>query len=190
MSADISAEAWTAQPGIAGGAEDWHVLGSDAQCQVSVELKNKGLRRSKPEHWAQMQCYMGWAAWTGPVLAACKDADELYAERVRADPLAFVELVEGRRIIHAAEPPKQINNDPALVGVRSFAIIAPACRRESAPGITLPHLCSSTPLRRRVALRPLVGRDSAGSATMFATAHRFIPSVLLADRSDLTPEGL
>lgn len=58
------------------------------------KLKANGVRRAKPEHWAQMQIYMAglklqWAFY----IAVCKDDDNIHTERVPFDEVASEELI-------------------------------------------------------------------------------------------------
>lgn len=71
-----------------------------------ARLLEKGVKGSKPEHYAQMQAYMlGMDLECAFYLAVNKDTDELYAERVRFDRAFAEQLVaKGKSIIDAAEP--------------------------------------------------------------------------------------
>lgn len=75
----------------------------------------EGVRKTKFEHYVQMQLYMGkmglpWALY----LAVNKNDDELYAELVEYD-LAICEAFTRRAadVIRAIDPPAKISNDPA-----------------------------------------------------------------------------
>lgn len=182
-----------AATGLPEAPKTWHVLEFKTHNLRSFgELKNKGVRESKPEHWAQMQCYMGWSGMDRALyLAVCKDNDELYAERIEADPLAFIELVEkARRIIRAAEPPQRISNDPAW-WVCKMCDHRAACHGESAPAATCRTCAHSTPIPGGEwncgHWQDAIPLDAQREG---CEAHRFIPSVLaFAEPIDATPEG-
>jgi hypothetical protein len=49
-------------------------------------LEKKGVKVSKPMHWAQMQVYMlGTKIERALYVAVCKDDDRIYTERVKYD---------------------------------------------------------------------------------------------------------
>lgn len=179
--------------GIPEAPKTWHVLEFKTHNVKSfADLVAKGVREAKPEHWAQVQCYMGWSGMDRALyLAVCKNTDELYSERIEADPLAFIELVEkARRIINANEPPARLSNDPAW-WVCKMCDHHAACHGESAPAATCRTCAQST---------PVTGgqwhcgqwQDAIPLDAQFAGCdeHRFIPSVLaFAEPIDATPEG-
>lgn len=69
-----------------------------------VDLVAKGVQRSKPQHYAQMQIYMRLTGMTRAMyLAVNKDNDDLYVERVEVDgDFADRLLAKAGRIIFAA----------------------------------------------------------------------------------------
>lgn len=81
-----------------------------------ASLARDGVQKSKPEHYAQVQVYMRLADLTRTqYLAANKDTDELYAERIHADTDAGDRLLaKAERIITAAEPLPRISEDAAF----------------------------------------------------------------------------
>jgi len=78
------------------------------------DLLGKGVRESKPMHWAQMQVYMhGTGIHRALYVAVCKDDDRIYTERVHYDNSAAEKLVErGRQIAQADRMPEPISSDP------------------------------------------------------------------------------
>ncbi|MFM2054709.1 MAG: hypothetical protein RL456_2746 [Pseudomonadota bacterium] len=101
--------------GILEAPKTWHVCEFKTHGAKSfATLKANGLAKAKPEHAAQMQCYMHWSELTRAFyLAVCKDTDELYSERLRYDTAAATALIErARRIIQASEPPARISERP------------------------------------------------------------------------------
>lgn len=96
--------------------ETWHVVEMKTHNAKSFkDLTAKGVQESKPQHWCQMQVYMALSGMDRALyLAVCKDNDELYSERISADPAAAKSLLErAEQIIFADEPPARISNDPA-----------------------------------------------------------------------------
>jgi hypothetical protein len=101
--------------GIPEAPRTWHVLEYKTHNAKSfAALKKKGLKESKPEHYAQMMIYMHLTKMQRALyLAVNKDTDEIYAERVRYDkPEAEVLMEKARRIIVASEPPDRIGGRP------------------------------------------------------------------------------
>ncbi len=97
--------------GIPEAPATWHVLEFKTHNAKSfAKLKKEGVRASKPMHYAQMMVYMGHTGMSRALyLAANKDTDELYAERIRYDAAEFRRLMDrAERIIRAQQPPERI----------------------------------------------------------------------------------
>lgn len=79
------------------------------------DLTAKGVRESKPQHWAQMQCYMhGSKIDRALYVAVCKDNDHIYTERVRYDEAAAINLINrGTRITTSDRIPEPLSADPS-----------------------------------------------------------------------------
>lgn len=73
-----------------------------------ADLTKHGVEKSKPMHWAQMQCYMyGTDIDRALYVAVCKDDDSIYTERVRLDKAKAEALIErGQRIATADGMPE------------------------------------------------------------------------------------
>ena len=79
------------------------------------DLVKKGVKDSKPMHWAQMQAYMlGAEIDRALYVAVCKDDDRMYSERVKLDKERAQWLVErAQRIALSDETPPPISTDPS-----------------------------------------------------------------------------
>ena len=79
------------------------------------ELAAKGVEKSKPEHWVQMQVYMhGTGIERALYVAVCKDDDRIYSERIKHDQAAAEKAVErGRRIALSDRMPPPLSTDPS-----------------------------------------------------------------------------
>lgn len=87
----------------------WALLEMKTHSEESFKIVEKyGMQRSKPEHFGQMQLYMGYLKLTkGLYIAKCKNTDRLYIERVEFVPAAFEKLTaRGASIIGGHEQPK------------------------------------------------------------------------------------
>lgn len=78
------------------------------------DVQAKGVKASKPQHWAQMQVYM--AAFDldrALYYAVCKDSDEIYTERVERDNEAGKHYTDrAQRLIAAERMPEPLSADP------------------------------------------------------------------------------
>jgi hypothetical protein len=79
------------------------------------DMEAKGVEKSKPEHYAQMQVYMhGTGIDRALYVAVCKDNDRIYTERVRYNKEIAEKLVErGKRIALSERMPPPISTDPS-----------------------------------------------------------------------------
>lgn len=160
----------------------WHVCEFKTHNTKSFkDLASKGVQESKPQHWCQMQVYMALSGMDRALyLAACKDTDELHAERIHADPAAAKALLErAEQIIFAAEPPMRISNDPAWYQCK-MCDYSDTCHGTSAPLPTCRSCAHVTPERDGTwtcehnhlsALSVQAQKDGC-------QAHRYIPILL------------
>lgn len=91
----------------------WHVLEFKTHNNKSFnKLVKEGVKKSKPQHYAQMQTYMHLTGMKRALyLATNKDTDELYSERVKYDRVFCGDLLEkAKRIITSYEPPPRAFN--------------------------------------------------------------------------------
>lgn len=98
--------------GIPEAPKTWHVLEFKTHNTKSfANLKKEGVKKAKPQHFGQMQAYMGLTGMTRALyLAKDKDTDELYSERVEFDKAFFDSLMDkAKRIIESTAPPERIS---------------------------------------------------------------------------------
>ncbi len=101
--------------GLLEAPKTWHVLEFKTHSVKSfADVSARGVRESKPQHFAQMQIYMHLTSITRAMyLAVCKDTDDLYVERIEVDRDYAERLLEkARRVIEAASPPPGVSTDP------------------------------------------------------------------------------
>jgi len=102
--------------GFVEAPKTWHVLEFKTHNDKSfADLQKNGVQKAKPQHYAQMQVYMGLTGMERAFyLAVNKNTDELYSERVDFDPVEFAKLkARAERVINANEPPLRCSNDPS-----------------------------------------------------------------------------
>lgn len=101
----------------------WHVGEFKTHNAKSfAKLVKVGVKKAKPQHWRQMNTYMGWSIMeSGPngmrraaYFAVNKDTDDIYMERVEFDQATFdLDREKAKRVIEAVRPPQRINSDPS-----------------------------------------------------------------------------
>jgi hypothetical protein len=110
------------------------------------ELLAKGLQSAKPQHYAQVTCYMGYTGMDRAMYTCvCKETDEIFTEWVHFDPVEFAQLkARAERVIRAAEPPMKISNDPSWF-VCKFCSFHEHCHGDTAPAVNCRTCSHSTP---------------------------------------------
>jgi len=78
-------------------------------------IENK-VQKSKPQHFDQMQVYMGLMQIDRAMyLAVDKDTDDLYCEWVHFDSVRFEQLIDkAQSLINSAQPPTRLSQDPSF----------------------------------------------------------------------------
>lgn len=111
------------------------------------DMVKKGVREAKPEHYVQMNQYMGKLDLThAAYLMVCKDNDELHAEIVEFDQINYDRyLARAGLIIKAQEPPPRCNNNPSWFKCK-MCDYAPVCHSTKAPAINCRTCCHATPV--------------------------------------------
>ena len=95
--------------------KSWHILEIRTSNTSGFDrTRNKGVLESKPEHYAQMQCYMNWSGIDRAYyFVVCKETDEIYAERIHADKSYFDELLKiAMVVLWSTEAPPRIKENP------------------------------------------------------------------------------
>jgi len=104
------------ESGVPGAEKTRHIAEFKTHAKKSfVDMEKKGVKSSKPMHWAQMQIYMaGTRIKRALYLAVCKDDDKIYTERVKYDKDAAQTLLgRGKRITLADRMPDPLSTDPS-----------------------------------------------------------------------------
>ena len=133
--------------GLPEAPKTWHVCEMKTHNRKSFEeLVKLAVRKAKPQHWAQMQIYMGLTGMERAMyLAENKDTSEVYSERVEFDQVEFTRLVErARRIITSGTPPTRLSEDPAHWECKMCAFHA-QCHGEQLPEVNCRTCAHSTP---------------------------------------------
>jgi hypothetical protein len=172
--------------GLPEAPKTWHVLEYKTHGDKSfTELVKKTVQAAKPEHYAQMQVYMGYTGMERALyMAVNKNTDELYAERVDFDPVEFAKLkARAERVIRAAEPPLRVSNDPSWF-VCKMCDFHEHCHGEAAPAVNCRTCAHSTPEMNGDATWSCAARSGfngeipADVQRTGCFAHRYIPILL------------
>lgn len=100
--------------GILESPKTWHVLEFKTHNTKSFkELSEKGVKEAKPQHYAQIVCYMHLTGMTRALyIAVCKDNDDIYTERIHWNSDEGKALIaRAERIITASKPPERISGN-------------------------------------------------------------------------------
>ena len=158
------------------------------------DLAKKGVRESKPDHFAQVQLYMhGTGIYRAVYVAANKNDDALHVERVAYDPvfcLALVARIE--RIVALVRPPARLHDDPSSKA-------AFACQWCPALGVCHEGRLARRNCRTCMASTPHDGPrwtcDRHERALSYADMqagcdrHLFIPELVPGEQVDADPEA-
>ena len=126
---------------LPGAGQKWCVLEFKTHSSKSfTELKKHGVMKAKPEHWTQMNTYMGWSGMERSIyLAVNKDTDELHSERLPFDPVFFEKTrAKAEEIIFGGTPPARISDDP------KFYICGMCPQKDVCHGNQVPNLSCRT----------------------------------------------
>lgn len=134
---------------VPGAGKHWLVLEFKTHSAKSfADLKKKGVEKAKPEHFIQMQVYMGWSGMDRALyMAVNKDTDELYSERLPFDKVVFEKAVaKAESIIFAPEPPAKLSNDPKFY-LCNWCTHNAVCHGHQVPAVSCRTCVHSTPER-------------------------------------------
>tara|TARA_Y100000996_G_scaffold221005_1_gene173958 strand:- start:9516 stop:10592 length:1077 start_codon:yes stop_codon:yes gene_type:complete len=118
--------------------DTWHLLEFKTHSLKSFnKLKKEGCKKSKPQHYAQMQVYMLWSKLPRAYyMSVCKDNDELYGEFIEKDEQYAKKLLErAKRVITSDRPPERCT-DKSNAFICRFCSIRDMCWGTN--GITAP----------------------------------------------------
>ena len=166
----------------------WHVLEIKGVNQKNFDkIEKEGVRKAKPEHYAQMIVYMAKTGMKRAMyLVVNKNTDDVYTERVDSDPTEAKRLVEkAARIIAATEPPSRISERPDWFECKFCAFHA-ICHGDQVPEVSCRSCAHSTPDTGGAGGQWLCASPSMASAPVLSEAlqrtgcseHRYIPIFL------------
>lgn len=170
--------------GFVEAPKTWHVLEFKTHNDKSfTDLQKDGVKKSKPEHYAQMQVYMGLTGMDRAFyMAENKNNSELHTERVEFDPVEFQKLrAKAERILDAAEPPEGISRDPSFY-VCKMCDHRDVCHGNKAPAVSCRTCAHSTVRKDGDALWTCEQFGEIGYIAQLESdkcpSHRYIPILL------------
>lgn len=101
--------------GVPEAPKTWHLVEmKTAGRKAFDQLEKVGVKAAKPEHYAQMQCYMAWTGMTRALyVTVCKDDDRLHLERIDFDKsVAEKHLQRAQDVIASDVPMEKLSEDP------------------------------------------------------------------------------
>jgi CRISPR/Cas system-associated exonuclease Cas4 (RecB family) len=93
-----------------------------ASAKMFAEMQKSGVKKAKPEHYAQMLMYMKWSidqykengCHKAIYIVVNKDNDDIYTERLEFDKIEAQAVIDkALAVIAATEPPVGISQDPS-----------------------------------------------------------------------------
>ena len=118
------------------------------------DLEKNGVEKSKPEHVAQMQTYMGLSGmvWSSQYqikralyCAVNKDNDELHFERIKFDKEVFTDILnKAHRIIFTDKAPDRITDNPQYYACK-WCDFYEICHKRKFPEVNCRTCAHSTP---------------------------------------------
>ena len=98
------------------------------------DVVKQGVKEAKPQHFHQMQQYMGFHKLRfGLYMAVNKNTDEIHSEIVLFDAIYYQQYFErAGKIVEAKVPPPKISNNPKFFKC-TFCDFKPVCQGKDAP---------------------------------------------------------
>jgi len=173
-----------------------------ASDKMFKEMQKIGVKRAKPEHYAQMQIYMKWSidefgadgCQRALYFVVNKDNDDIYTERIEFDKCeAQAIIAKAMAVITSVEPPVGVSTDPTWFECK-FCDYQAICHGTDVPAPTCRSCVHATPEMDGQA------RWSCASHSKNLTQdeqrkgcdkHQYIPILLAKTASpvDLTPDN-
>lgn len=192
--------------GLVEAPKSWHVLEMKTHNDRSFKsLCEKGVRESKPEHFCQMQIYMGMSHEVGlpgipPMdrafyFAVNKNTDQLYAERVHYDGGLYQDIkARASQIIFAQTPPIRVSNNSDSRACK-FCNYKSFCHKQEDPTVVPARSCRTcihaTPTQdgkwhgAKYDKILSLSEQSAG-----CSRHLYIPQLINAEQTDATDNSV
>jgi CRISPR/Cas system-associated exonuclease Cas4 (RecB family) len=131
-----------------------HVLEiKTSSAKMFADMQKSGVKKAKPEHYAQMQMYMKWSidvysengCTRAIYIVVNKDNDDIYTERVEYNKNEAQAIIDKAiKVITATEPPVGISQDPSWYECK-FCDYHAICHGTDVPAMTCRSCAHVTP---------------------------------------------
>jgi hypothetical protein len=172
--------------GLLEAPKTWHVLEfKTSATRTFNELRLHGVRRAKPRHYAQIQIYLHLTAIRRAMyIVVCKETDEIYVERVAAEPAeGACLLAKAERIIEAQHPPARISEDPEF-WICSLCEHRAVCHGEAAAERTCRSCLHATPVEGGWHCARWSWRPGSAEQRAACPQHLYIPDLVPGEVAD------
>lgn len=154
---------------IPGSGHAWHLLEFKTHSEKSFsELKKKGVKAAKPQHFVQMQIYMlGLQLNRALYLAVNKNTDELYAERIRFDKEAAESAIRrAHDVVSSNDPPERLSERPDFYKCKTCNFYSVCFPDATSPAYPPSACCDGHDCRT---CRHCTADESSGNARWFCS---------------------
>jgi hypothetical protein len=165
-------------------------------------MQKSGVKKAKPEHYAQMQIYMKWSidqfgedgCRRALYLVVNKDNDDIYTERLEFDAKEAQALVDkAMAVITSVEPPVGVSTDPTWFECK-FCDYQAVCHGTDVPATTCRSCVHATPEmdgQGRWSCASLGTDLTTDQQRKACSKHQYIPILLAktANPVDLTQDN-
>jgi hypothetical protein len=160
-----------------------------ASDKMFKEMQKSGVKKAKPEHYAQMQIYMKWSidqfgedgCQRALYFVVNKDNDDIYTERLEYDKCEAQAIInKAMAVITAPEPPVGVSTDPTWFECK-FCDYQAICHGTDVPAPTCRSCVHATPELDGNAVWSCASHTTVLSEKMQRKGcndHRFIPILL------------
>ena len=167
--------------GIPHGPKTWAIIECKTHGEKSFkDLIAKGVKTSKPEHYAQMMLYMGFSELERALyLAVNKNTDELYDEWVHFNQEEFDQyLAKAKDVIDSDTPPPGLSTDPSWYQCK-MCDFSPICHTEQVPDKNCRTCVHASPIDEGQWLCADQNRNlSVAEQRIGCRAHLYIPPLI------------
>ena len=144
------------------------------------DVADKGVKESKPEHWHQMNIYMGQFGMDRAMYyAVCKDDDRIHTEWLHFDEDEYARMMErAARVISSQEPPMRMSDDASWYECK-WCDYHDICHGNAAPRATCRTCAHVTPeLEGGWSCAHHCREVSTDEQRIGCNSHRYIPALL------------
>ena len=168
--------------GLPEAPKTWHVGEYKTHNDKSFkDLVKNGVEKSKPLHWAQMQCYMGESGMKrAAYIAVNKNDDSIYMERIKYDKSAHQKLIKkAETVVFAPEPLEPVSQRADWYECK-FCDHRAICHCKAIPAVNCRTCAHSTPEREggwSCAIQSSLKMDKLHQE-VGCPCHLFIPALI------------